>query len=593
MRFTYPFLLLLCLLPLATRAQGLCDASGLTTKMSGDGAWAVLNARGQVVIPYAQRPLILLTANLVKVGQASGPSRWTIFNSQGHQVLPQEYEVVEAAGCDHIQVQQGNETLLLNASGQTVYREAGQHHFTALPHFNRLLVTEVGSNQLTGAVRILELGSKRQVYTQSPAAEASPLYLDLTQEPGTQQVHFLPFIKVTTIVPDRNRVRVQRYDRVLDLRGKVLFDSIDAGIETSQQGLVYLYRRGHPVIITDTLLRPIPYLSHYETVVPTGPGRRWWAVSRAGKSGLLDHTGRVLVPVQHPGQFTYVGDNLFLLHEYRNRFSHYSLLTSDQHLVDLGDCYIGRAIDSTLAKQPLVLKNEKTNKSGLFDAKRGFVFPMRYDVLAQTPQGFIFFQPDSAGYLNPEGRLRLLAPSCQLLSEFSEGYAVCGKLVPNATRSQYPAAQIAYSAQGSVAVQYAYMNSAGKLISDYFDWVGPFYGGYAFVRKNLESYMIDTKGQKVTYPGGATLVSYFHKGLAVVQQGNRFGLADQTGRLVLPTEYKSIETERQYPGYSQLVGRQKTTNTLEPVTIPKLQKGSIRVVTAAGQSQLVAVPAGK
>lgn len=590
MRSAYLHLLLFCLLSLSAQSQGLCNASGLTTKRSGDGAWAVLNAKGQVVIPYAQRPVILLTANLVKVGRASGPSRWKVFNSQGHQVLPQEYEVVEPAGCDHIQVQQGDETLLINANGQTVYREAGQHRFMALPHFNRLLVSEVGLKQLTGAVRILELENKRQVYTQSPAAEATPLYLDLTHEQGTQRIRLLPFIKVTTIVPGRDRV--QRYDRVLDLQGKVLFDSIDAGVETTRQGLVYLLRRNRPAIVTDTLLRPIPYLVQYQMAVPTGPGGRWWAVTQNGKSGLLDHTGRVLMPVQYPGQFIYVGNNLFLLHERRSQFNHYALLTADRHLVDLGDLYIG-AVDSTLTKQPFVLRNEKTNQSGLFDIKRGFIIPMRYDVLEQTPQGFIFFQRDSAGYLNPQGRLRLLAPGGQFLSEFSEGYAACGKLVINATRSQYPAAQVIYSAQGNTAVQYAYMDTTGKLISAYFDWVGPFRGGYAFVRKNLESYMINTKGQKVTYPGGLTLVSYFHNGLAVVQQGNRFGLANQTGRLVLPAEYKSIETERQYLGYNQFVGKQKTTNTLEPVITPKLQKGSIRVVTADGQSKLISVAASK
>lgn len=591
MRPSLFLLLLLCLFSLAAQSQGLCNASELTTDMNAEGAWAVLNARGQVVIPYAKRPVILLTANLVKLGSASGPARWTVFNSQGRQLLPQQYDVVEAAGCDHIQVQQGEETLLLNASGQVVYREAGQHVFTALPRFNRLLIAEVGRKQLTGAVRILELTSKRQVYTQSPAAEAAPLYLDVTPTQGTQQIRLLPFIKVTTIVAGRSRV--QRYERVLDLQGKVLFDSIDAGIETLRQGLVYLRRSGRPVIVTDTLLRPVPALSDYETVFPTGPGGRWWAVTQGGKSGLLDRSGRVVVPVQHLGQFTYVGDHMFLLRESRNRFTHYSLLTSDQRLVDLGDYAIGRAVDSTLAKQPLVLKNERTNQSGLFDLKRGFIIAPRYDVLEQTPQGFIFFQRDSAGYLNPQGRMRLLTSNCQLVSEFSEGYAVCGKLVPNASRSQYPAAQIISSAQGSAAVQYAYMDASGKLISDYFDWVGPFRGGYAFVRKNTESFLIDTKGQKVVFPGGLVLVSYFHQGVAVVQLGNRFGLADRAGRLVLPAEYKSIETEPQYPGYSQLVGRQKTTNTLEPVTIPKLQKGRIRVVNAAGQSQLVAVTAGK
>ena len=56
----------------------------------------------------------------------------------------------------------------------------------------------------------------------------------------------------------------------------------------------------------------------------------------------------------------------------------------------------------------------------------------------------------------------------------------------------------------------------------------------------------------------------------MVQQGTRFGLADHNGRLVLPAEDKSIEPERQHVDDTQLVRRQRTTNTPESVTIPNL-----------------------
>ncbi|WBO86089.1 WG repeat-containing protein [Hymenobacter yonginensis] len=560
--------------------------------MNADGAWAVLDARGRVVIPYAQRPVRVLTSSLVKVGHNSGPARWAVLNLQGRQLLPQEYEEVESAGCDHIQLQQGNETLLLDARGQVVYREPGTHHFTALPRFNRLLVAEVGRNQVTGPVRMLELTSKREVYTHRPAAEAAPLYLDLTPARGAQRIRLLPFLKITTIIPGKNQV--QRIERIVNLQGQVLFDSLDAGVETGPQQLVYLRRRGHPVIVTDTLLRPLPALSGYASIVPTGPARRWFAVARDGKSGLLDASGRPVVPTQQTGQFFYVGNRQFLLRDVRNRRTHLALFSPERGLVDVGEYTTGQPLDSTLAQPPLVLQDERTHKSGLYDLQRGFLIPPRYDVLQQTPLGFIFFQQDSVGYLSHSGQLRLLTPDCQLLSEFTEGYAVCGKLVPNASRDQYPGAQLIHSAQGSTAVQYTYQDAAGKQISaDYFDWVGPFHGGYALVRKHNESYGIDTKGQKVTYSGGLVLASYFHQGVALVRQGKLFGLIDQRGRLVLPARFTSIETEPQYAGSSNLVGQHRTTNTLEPVTVPRLQQGRVRVVDTAGQSQLLEIVSGK
>lgn len=241
-----------------------------------------------------------------------------------------------------------------------------------------------------------------------------------------------------------------------------------------------------------------------------------------------------------------------------------------------------------------MLQHQKTGKYALFDPQKGFLLPARYDLLTQVGNGLVFFQHDSAGYLDGRGRLRLLTPGCQVLSAYHEGFAVCGKLVPNASRRDYPSAQIIYSTEKyPLAAQYAYMDATGKLISDYFDWVGPFRDGYARVLKNDEHYMIDTHGRRAVLPGGDTLISYFNHGLALVQQGALVGLADKTGRVVLPPTFRSIKTERSYSGDSQLASFANKGNTLLPCTAPKLTNGSVTVTDADGHERQVAVPATK
>lgn len=236
----------------------------------------------------------------------------------------------------------------------------------------------------------------------------------------------------------------------------------------------------------------------------------------------------------------------------------------------------------------MLLKNQKTYKTGILDPQRGFIVPVRYDLLVRTDHGIIFFQQDSAGYMDSRGRVQMLTSGCQVLSSYSEGYAVCGKLVLHASRERFPSAQIIYSAEGAAAAQYAYMDANGKLISGYFDWVGPFRGGYAQVIKNNETFMVDTKGQKVTFRQGEILVSYFEQGLAIAQQGQHFGLVDKTGRLVLPAQFNAIETDRNQPG-GALISKVNKGNHMLSVAVPKFVKGTIEVVAGDGKKSRVTV----
>jgi DNA-binding transcriptional regulator/RsmH inhibitor MraZ len=564
------------------------QASGLRVNMNSEGAYAALDEQGTVVIPYEKRPLVVLTPNLVKVSATYTHEKWGMLDRQNHLLLPMEYDYLEAAGSGYLQGRKGDESFLFNSKGETIHHESGKLRFAAYARFNRLLVEhiEAGPNERTDAVRILDLHTKRQVFAQSPSAGIEPLHIDWNTAPGNKKhaSGMLPFFEVRAAQVGTGA------QKVVDAQGKVLFDNIDRAIFADAGGVVYLYSEHQPVIVTDTLLRPIPWLSgQYDGVRRNGPANRYWQISRAGKSGMLDGKGRVVLPLQYPGQLHYAGANNYLLSEYRGNVTYRSLITADRRLIDLAQYYIEDGIDTTLARKPILLKNQKTYKTGIFDPQHGFIVPVRYDLLERSDKGIIFFQQDSAGYMDARGHVQLLTPNCQILSAYSEGYAVCGKLVANATREKFPSAQIIYAAQGSSAAQYAYMDATGKLVSGYFDWVGPFRGGYAQVIKNNETFMVDTKGQKAVFGAGGILVSYFQQGLAVVRQGRYVGLVDKAGRMVVPAQYRAIETTQALQGNSTLVSKANKGNHLLSVVIPKIADGTVEVTTEDGKKSRLTV----
>lgn len=333
-RLVFLALLMESLLPRIAFGQQPCGTDGLKVRMDSNAAYAALNEQEKVVIPYEKRPLVALTSNLVKVSLTYTHEKWGVLDRQNHQVLPLEYDYLEAAGCDYLQARKGDESFLFDLKGKVVYHEAGKFSFEAYSRFNRLLIKHIepNANQRTDAIRILDLHTKRQVFAQSPCSGANPLRIDwnTASDKKTHASGVLPFFEVRAAEGSGGA-------KLVDVQGKVVFDNIDGSIFADAGGVVYLYRNQKPVIITDTLLQPIPWLSgQYDLVRRIGPAVRFWQVSRNGKSGLLDGKGRVILPLQYPGQLHYVGANNYLLSEYRNNITFHSLITANHRLIDLG-----------------------------------------------------------------------------------------------------------------------------------------------------------------------------------------------------------------------------------------------------------------
>ena len=581
---------------------GINESVGLRHKRGDNGKWGVLDEGNALIIPFAYEFTKPLTPDLIKVTNSPGAVKlWGAVDRQGKQVLPMEYDWLEPAGCQNLQGKKDGKTFLFNSQGKVLYQAAGNVEFQLYPRLHRLVVSTVRPDRAHPS-RVISAVLDTRTY--QPAVPPSTLVgeigatqlfatvvPDIRKQPGRK---VLPFFQV--VHPYKDGDGSQAVHRLTDVQGRTLFDSVSSYSYAPERGVVFIYRnRRPPHIITDTLLRPIKWLSgKYDYVQYTGPANRWWSVGRGGKFGVLDGTGKVLVPVKYPGEaLDYVGNNWFKLITRNGGDQDFTFLSTTGRVVDLRGYYLESSFEQ-LGSQPFVVKKRATYKAGIFDLREGFIQPARYDALVPTPDGIVFFQGDSAGYMDKRGHLTLLTASCQALSTFSNGYAVCGKLVPNATRRQFPSAQIVYSTEkGPVAVQYAYMDATGKLISGYFDWVGPFKDGYALVIKNDESFMVNTKGHKVQAANGGRLVSYLKAGVAVAELSGTFTLVNKTGQPVLPGTYKSIATENISQANSTLYTKDHSGNTMLGLKVPKLVDGAVEVVTMDGHTQRIKLGGAK
>lgn len=362
------------LAPFLASAQ--CARNGLTATKGPMGTFVIVDERNQPVSSPLYADVKSLTADLVQVCQTAvpGPQKWGVVNRQGRLVLPLAYDQIEALGCDHLQTRQGPATYLFDAQGRELLRDSVVNvSFKVSTRFDRILVQyrKYPPSKQPSRVKVVSLRDPRKVYYHGPGNWATPFSYE-TQVKGRFTRHELPFLQVDQPTSSANR----SHTLLLDWNGHLLLDSI-LTVQYSR-GLLFLQLPRFDVV-TDTLLRPLPALSHrYQGVWPTGPGGRWFAVHEHGKSGVVDRTGRVVLPLVYEGDLTYLGANSFLAYNHRTRS--YTFLSLHRPPVDLSAYYVERSnlgADTTHSQEPLPLKHQKTEVRSWLNPATGVITPVR------------------------------------------------------------------------------------------------------------------------------------------------------------------------------------------------------------------------
>ena len=586
-------LLLGLLAALPAWAQGRCEDPRLKTRTNTAGLQGVFAANGRQSLPYRYHYVFSLGAGLLTVSDdgryfSAGFSieRWGVVDTTGRTVLPLTYGQIQLLACRYLAAQQGQVNLLFDLRGRELRRFAARTTFRVAARTNRLLVERLwpGPYRLSG--ELLDLDDPNRVYLRNPCGSIHVLtYRDGEKH---QELPFFEAAKQTTTCPAWS-------SRILDAAGQVRLDS--ASYAGSAAGLLF-FQSHRGSIVTDTLLRVIEPLSHrYFQAFATGPADRWVEVrdTKQGCTGILDRAGRVVLPICYDG-LNYTGRGTFtLLTDAR------SFLPANHQLVDLRDYYFDTPEDTLLGHGPIVLRHRVSGRAALLDPLDGrFLLPPRYETLVRFTHDVVFFQGDSAGYLDFQGRLLRLETNFRYFSGYHEGRAVVARKATVPRRSLLPSEpsepDLTAPRPDSVQVfHYAYVDAGGRVVSPFFDWAGPFQDGYACVRRGGEQYMVDGLFQPAFF-GTARLVSYFQRGVAVVRDGQRYGLVDTRGRLVLPVQYQAIGmteegdmTEENRMPNAVVIGLDNNAPDWR-LPLPRIQQGHILVTRAKGESLLLPLP---
>jgi hypothetical protein len=592
-------LLLGLLAALPAWAQGRCDEPRLKIHFNAAGVQGVFAANGRQILPYRYNLVYPLGAGLLAVSD-DGPyfsfnfsiERWGVVDTTGRTVLPPTYGHIQLLACRYLAAQQGPVNLLFDLQGRELRRFAARTTFRVAARTHRLLVERQwpGPYRLSG--ELLDLDDPNRVYLRNPGGSVNVL----TYHDGEKHQE-LPFFQAVNQSPSESAGR----SRIVDAAGQVRLDS--AWYTSSTAGLLF-FQSHRGSIVTDTLLRALEPLSHrYFTAFATGPADRWVGVmdTKEGCTGVLDRAGREVLPIHYDG-LGYTGRGTFTLMEARTYAR--SFLAANHQLVDLRDYYFDTPEDTLLGHGPIVLRHRVSGRNALLDPLNGhFLLPPRYETLVRFTHDVVFFQGDSAGYLDFQGRLLRLETTFRYFSGYHEGRAVVARNVKVPRRSLLPSepgesnltAPEPTPAPGprpdSVQVfRYAYVDARGRVVSPFFDWAGPFQDGYACVRRGGEQYMVDGLFQPAVF-GTARLVTYFLRGVAVVRDGTQYGLVDTQGRLVLPVQYQAIDMTEEYRMANGVVGPPGDNNaTRWPMPLPRIQQGHIHVTRAEGESALLPLP---
>ena len=262
---------------------------------------------------------------------------------------------------------------------------------------------------------------------------------------------------------------------------------------------------------------------------PTAPAEnrdeppKLFPVSKNGKTGFIDHTGKLIIPLKFP--------LLYIWSEFSDGMARTALSTTERP----GYCCKYGYIDTTgrMVVEPQYWE-AKDFAEGLAAVKMG----------------------DRWGYIDREGRTAL-APQWLAADNFSEGLAgVCtqsggcgyidhaGKMIITLQGASAPGefhdglASVLIDSNG---FKFGYIDKTGRLtIAGPFDKAWDFSGGLALVLVGGKTKFIDKTGRVVLEPENMSAAP-FSDGLARVSVNGRIGYMDKMGQVIIAPQYEEAD----------------------------------------------------
>ncbi len=573
--FVFIFLLLLTIGFSIQKVQAQCyQPMYLTVQVNGKYGGADQKT-GKVVIPAIFNHAYPFRWPYLKVANKDEGQNtiWGLANDKGELVLPIRYNAIAALECSYFLVREGKILTLLDANFKPLY-ETDADWLTPYQQFNRVVEGRKLNDTLT-EITLRDFNTKK-VYYRKTALSMYPVQQRYGK--GGSLHRNLPFLEVrvqnakkTYKASSNTTTTADEQKQILDLTGKVLFDSLQFLDVYQNQTLM---RRNNFFILADSTFKVNKALSYkYSGVQPLVYPAKWFMVSKGPQTGVADKTGKIVVPIAHDGQFSYLGGGAFL---FRPRDGSHSthLFFTDGRILDLGTYKVDYGADTTFQTKPIIVRDERQQKSGLISYTGTVVQPVIYDALRYSTNGLVVFvKGDSSGFIDQTGKV-LFRTNFKGLSPFYEGYAAAAYYDG---RPGFPCATVTSQiGKPSYATLYTFIDSTGKPFPyGGYEQVGAFRNGIAMVVVNCVTFMIDKKGESIKY-GNHYLITHFKNDVALIidKRFKKLGLVHISGKILAEPVYDKIETEIEYLYPNTITfGINAYSSNLRPFTFVKLTDG--------------------
>jgi WG containing repeat len=276
------------------------------------------------------------------------------------------------------------------------------------------------------------------------------------------------------------------------------------------------------------------------------------AVSQDGKYGYINKAGKKIIDFKfqdaesfHNGNAVVLKDSLYGL---INKNGDYIIPAKYQELAEASDDifmavkgdssgYIqknGKPLTQFIFDVANDYKNgyaiiSKDEKYGLLNERGSFNIEPAFDELVFIGEGLLkgMTEDEMWGIINLKGDT-VLPFAYEAIGEFNEHRA----LVATGEKCGY------VNEQGSLEIPLKFRYSSIMLTT------GQFQNGYALLKQNIKSAIIDSTGKVLTFPGCQDY-GRPSQGLIPVKKNGKWGFVDIAGKIKIPCKYESAETFNQ------------------------------------------------
>jgi hypothetical protein len=198
------------------------------------------------------------------------------------------------------------------------------------------------------------------------------------------------------------------------------------------------------------------------------------------------------------------------------------------------------SLKSQEKKEVALFPVTKDGKAGYIDTKGEIKIPLQYDAAEPFSEGLAAVkQGDRWGYINADGEM-LIQPILSMPSSFHDGRAWFSENDKfgfiDTTGAVIIPAEYDFVESFSDQMAKVMVCTAKKPC----DWLNLKIGDKIIAGLPIhgEEHFIDLDGKTVLTPASTySKINSFHEGLAAVEQDNKYGYIDQSGKLVIPIQF--------------------------------------------------------